>query len=335
MRKLRIFFLYSGAAGGVGKTTFSFHLAYHQAMKGKNVLLVDFDSQAGSTKCCIGDTYGKAFERYPNRKSTLNVVECSYDKPSDVIYPIAVCSRGRATTTEPWRTNVLHPVDFLSDKAAWYNILRTKIWHQVSGGRPRSKSVTGTLSLTPTRVSELTETSLNPANVSETSVWNFVQDLASEDVFDTIIFDLPPNFTILHKLVFACCQRMRRGAEPGFILVPINPNIKGAEALHNVRDEVAKLQRWKNNVEVLGVVTTAVDGGAPLHQTWLDTEVSPNAKFLGYTLFTPYVSRSSHMERTLGEHAPIFYLPDTVVSLKREMFEVLDQVVAEADRRHP
>jgi len=151
--------------GGVGKTTFLFHVAHYLADDGQRVLLVDGDSQCNLTAYALDDlAIEKAWD--PNGNSIYRAIEQVARGLGDI--------RNRAATTLEERLFLL-PGDLLLSE---FEDLLGDTWSAAKGGA-------------------------EPALRVQSAIYRVIKQAADKCAATVILVDLGPNLGALNRAVLA------------------------------------------------------------------------------------------------------------------------------------
>lgn len=154
--------------GGVGKTTYVFHIAHILARRGMRVLLVDLDTQGNLTSYCLSDEQlSSAWGERGN--SIFRVVEPIIRGIGDYNYrtPIDLAYKDGFVSLVPGDLRLSDFEDFLGDS-----------WNAARGGAEASVR---------------TQTALN----------RFIEEAIEETAADVVFIDLGPNLGALNRSALA------------------------------------------------------------------------------------------------------------------------------------
>lgn len=155
--------------GGVGKTTFTFHLGYALEKQGKKVLFVDLDPQCNLTAhVCDEDTINTAWDSSDG--SIYKAIE-----------PI-VTGAGDVKTISPYKVGNRNIWIFVGDLLlSDFEGELSSAWTQILAGQERGFRVTSAL-------------------------YRLIQDFASNNGIDYILIDLAPNMGALNRAILLGCD---------------------------------------------------------------------------------------------------------------------------------
>ncbi len=159
--------------GGVGKTTFTFHLGYALEKIGKRILFVDADPQCNLTSwVCPEDIIETAWQK-DEGKTTNSIF--------DSIAPI-VSGSGDYTVIEPYK---------VPDKNIWIYVgdlmlsdFETELssaWTQVLAAQERGFRVTS-------------------------AIYRLINDFAKKNNIDYVLIDIGPNLGVLNRAMLLSCD---------------------------------------------------------------------------------------------------------------------------------
>lgn len=182
--------------GGVGKTTYIYHIAHLLERTGKKVLLVDLDSQCNLSSYCLSDTELERAWRPDRGNSIWNAIERVYSGLGDI--------RNRQPTRirKPHRDGVyeniyLVPGDVMLTS---YEDRLGDTWSSARGGDPLALRV-------------------------QSAIHRYILWAASSVDADVVLLDLGPNLGSLNRAVLASSD---------YFITPVSPDlfsIRGTENL--------------------------------------------------------------------------------------------------------
>jgi cellulose biosynthesis protein BcsQ len=155
--------------GGVGKTTFTYHLGYALETLGKRILFVDLDPQCNLTAhICDEDTINESWE--PDGNSLYKVVS-----------PI-VSGAGDYQTVEPYKVPNRNIWIFMGDLLlSDFDGELSNAWTQILAGQERGFRVTS-------------------------SLYRLINEFAIQNQIDYVLIDLGPNLGSLNRAVLLGCD---------------------------------------------------------------------------------------------------------------------------------
>lgn len=292
--------------GGVGKTTVTANLAGELAFRGYNVLLIDVDPQTSLTFSFIKpDIWQKSF---PDSK-----------------------------TLKKWFDNIIYedtltPLeDFIFDPETVGTFLQDK------GRLSLISSDLGLINVDLELAAKLGGANLeqNRRNFLKTHLWlvKGLKNLESENLYDLVLIDCPPNFNIVTKNSIVASD---------FIVIPAKPDYLSTLGIGYLRRNVNTLVKEFNqyvqldsgnlykeiNPEIMGVIFTMVQTyrGEPIAAL---RQYMNQTKNLGIPIFTSYIKEN----KTIFANAPELSYPIVLKiasnDTEKEIIEGLEKFTTE------
>lgn len=184
--------------GGVGKTTYIYHIAHLLERSGKRVLLVDLDSQCNLSSYCLTDSELERSWRPDRGNSIWNAIERVYSGLGDirVRQPTQLIKRHRHGQ---YNNLFLVPGDVMLTS---YEDRLGDTWSAARGGDPLALRV-------------------------QSAIHRYILWCAENVSADVVLLDLGPNLGSLNRAVLASSD---------YFVVPVSPDlfsIRGTENLGN------------------------------------------------------------------------------------------------------
>ncbi|MFJ2281949.1 ParA family protein [Pseudomonas sp. NPDC087803] len=150
--------------GGVGKTTYIYHVAHLLAEKGKKVLLVDCDSQSNLTAYCLDDK--KISDAWSEKGNSIyRGIELVYRGIGDIRSEVEPIKVGNSLYLVPGDIRLSNFEDALGDT-----------WNSAKGGS-------------------------EPSIRAQSAIYRFSKLMAEKINADVIMYDLGPNLGALNRAV--------------------------------------------------------------------------------------------------------------------------------------
>ncbi|WLG31925.1 MULTISPECIES: ParA family protein [Pseudomonas] len=182
--------------GGVGKTTYIYHIAHLLERKGKTVLLVDLDSQCNLSAYCLSDVDLEKSWRPDRGNSIWNAIERVYSGLGDIRQRQPTWLN-KAYAGGTYQNLYLIPGDVLLSS---YEDRLGDTWSSARGGDPLSLRV-------------------------QSAIYRYILWCAHAVNADVVLMDLGPNLGSLNRAVLAASD---------YFVVPVSPDlfsIRGTENL--------------------------------------------------------------------------------------------------------
>ena len=155
--------------GGVGKTTYMYHVAHLLAKKGNTVLMVDLDSQCNLSAYCMTDSDLEQSWKTERGNSIWNAIEPVYDRLGDIR------KRGPSPVSSEYSNLYIVPGDVLLSN---FEDTLGDTWNSAKGGN------TGDLRV-------------------QSAIYRYVLWAASRVEASIVMLDLGPNLGALNRSVLA------------------------------------------------------------------------------------------------------------------------------------
>lgn len=208
--------------GGVGKTTYLYHLAHLLAESGKKVLCVDCDGQCNLTAYFLENNIIKKIEDILSKN------------PNQVLN--SIFNKNLFNSNYEGLEEVLSPVIGLNGDYKYKDPISIPLEHQQNTNSKNIKLIAGSQNIT--RYEELLSNNTNTLEKTQvrtqTALYRYILEVASQNDIDIVLCDLSPNLGALNKNIIGFSDRF---------IIPLNTDLFSIQGLANLGSKIAE---WKD-----------------------------------------------------------------------------------------
>lgn len=212
-QKLKIISVFNNK-GGVGKTTYIYHIAHLLERKGKKVLLVDLDSQCNLSAYCLSDTDLENSWKPDRGNSIWNAIERVYSGLGD-IRQRRPTKLDKAFPGGTYDKMWLIPGDVMLSS---YEDRLGDTWSSALGGDPLALRV-------------------------QSAIYRYILWCAESVEADVVLMDLGPNLGSLNRAVLAASD---------YFVVPVSPDLFSIRGTENLGAKLQTWRQGWNQCNING-----------------------------------------------------------------------------------